>query len=73
MGIPKQEEQYWESFSALFRRNSFRTNQTRQKALCPKSLASLLLSHQHQPEIDPYTTVYRCVWCAVSTVKGAQV
>ncbi len=28
----------------------FRTNQTRQKALCPKSLASLLLSHQHQPE-----------------------
>jgi hypothetical protein len=62
MGIPKQKEQYCESFS-------FRTNQTRQKALCPKSLASLLLSHQHQPESDPYTTVYRCVWSAVSTVK----
>ncbi len=52
-----------------FQLSSFRTNQTRQKALYPKSLASLLLSHQHQPESDPYTTVYRCVWCAVSTVK----
>ncbi len=40
-----------------FQLYSFRTNQTRQKALCPKSLASLLLSHQHQPESDPYTTV----------------
>ncbi len=69
MGIPKQEEQYGESFSAFFTRTSFRNKQTRQKALCPKSLASLLLSHQHQPECVPYTTVYRCVWCAVFTVK----
>jgi hypothetical protein len=33
------------------------------------SLASLLLSHQHQPECVLYTTVYRGVWCAVSTDK----
>ncbi len=51
MGIPKQEEQHWESF---------RTNQTRQKALCPKSLASLLLSHQHHPESDPYVYGVPC-------------
>ncbi len=69
MGIHKQEEQYGESFSAFFTRTSFRANQTKQKGLCPKSLASLLLSHQHQPECVPYTTVYRCGWCAVSTDK----
>jgi hypothetical protein len=33
------------------------------------SLASFLLSHQHQPECVPYTTVCRSVWCTVSTDK----
>ncbi len=39
------------------------------KRLYVPSLASLLLSHQHQPECVPYTTVYRtvqrCVVCRV--------
>jgi hypothetical protein len=66
MGIHKQEEQYGESFSAFFTRTSFRTNQTKQKALCTKSLASLLLSQQHQPECVPYTTVYSARICRPS-------
>jgi hypothetical protein len=37
MDIPNQEEQYWESFSAFFTRASFRTDQTRQTALCSDS------------------------------------
>ncbi len=69
MDISKQEEEYWESFLAFFTRTSLRTIQTRQKASCSKSLASLLLSPQHQPECVPYTSVYRGVWCAVSTDK----
>jgi hypothetical protein len=47
MGIPKQEN----NIGNHFQLSSFRTNQTRQKALCAKSLASLLLSHKHQPEV----------------------
>jgi hypothetical protein len=35
----------------------FRTNHTKQKALCPKSLASFLLSHRHQPECVPVNGV----------------
>ncbi len=69
MDIPNQEEQYGESFSVFFTRTSFRTDQIRHKALCSDSLASLLLSHQHQPECVPYTTVCRSVWCTVSTDK----
>jgi hypothetical protein len=62
MDITNQEKQYEESLSAFFTRTSFRTNQNRQKALCSKSLASLLFSHLHQPEYVLYTTVYsvRC-------------
>ncbi len=45
-----------------FQLSSFRNNQTRQKALCPKSLASLLLSHQHQPESDPVLNPCDLFW-----------
>ncbi len=46
MDISNQEKQYGESFSDFFARTSFRTNQTRQKALLSNSLATLLLSHR---------------------------
>jgi hypothetical protein len=44
MDIPKQEEEYGESFSAFFQKTSFKTNQTRQKASCSKPLASFSLT-----------------------------
>ncbi len=69
MDIPNQEKQHGGSFSALFTRTSFRTNQTRQKTLCSNSLATLLLSDQHQPECVLYTSVYCDVWCTVFTDK----
>ena len=65
MAIPNQEKQQRKSFSALFTRNSFRTNQTRQQTLCSNSLATLLLSDQHQPECVPYASVYCSVWCTM--------
>jgi hypothetical protein len=69
MDIPIQEKQYGESFSALFTRTSFRTNSTRQKTLGTNSLATLLLSGQHQPDCVLYTSVYCSVWCTVFTDK----
>jgi hypothetical protein len=69
MDIPNQGKQYGESFSALFTRTSLRINSTRQKTLCSNSLATLLLSDQHQPECVPYTSVYCSVWCTVFTDK----
>jgi hypothetical protein len=69
MDIPNQEKQLGGSFSALFTRTSFRTNQTKQKALCTNSLATLLFFDLHQPECVPYTSVYCEVWHTVFTDK----
>jgi hypothetical protein len=41
-----------------FPRTSFRTYQTRQNSLCSNSLATLLLSHLHQPECGILSLAY---------------